>query len=356
MLNELAEEVRRKNRTLNQWEQYYGRDRLASCPTHIQFPTGTRCNLRCSFCTERGGPGAVHYQYHDLSFDDFSRIIADPQWQKALVSVGTIALYGWGEPLFNKEYEAIADSLLCSFPGIRISISTNGVLFDEGWAEKFVSHDTGDINVSLNAATPATFLRLTGSDQFRRVVDNVRALIKLRRDWGSVNPAITLSFVATTENVRELPAFVELAAGLQVDSVIVQDIMTLNERTAALSLANAPELARSMFALARDRARERGIQLAFISFETHGEEYFPSTAEMSDQAAGEPQVAPPAALQPGLPGIHHGERLSTGLPGDLERRRVPAHEEHHQQRRPSRRLRRLPPQGWLGLRGRRGTA
>jgi|GEM_PF-1200968 len=283
-------QVRKKNRTLNQWEQYYRSDALASFPTYIQFPTGTRCNLRCRFCTERDGQGVGKYEYRDLSFQQFSEIVSESQWRKALRSLATIALYGWGEPLFNRDYGQIADYLLEGFPGIGISISSNGVLFDRTWAKKFVEAASADLNFSVNAATPQTFLRLTGSKLFATVVENIGYLTALRRSKGKPSPAVTLSFVATTENVQELPLFVELAAELKVDSVIVQDVMTLNEETSRLTLANQPELARAMFQMAAERARELGVKIGFISFETHLQPYFPTTAEMcTEQATAGPK-------------------------------------------------------------------
>lgn len=294
MAKEPGAQLRRKNGILNRWEQFYLTDCLASFPTHIQFPTGTRCNLRCSFCTERSGSGAANYHYKDLSYAEFSGIVGGGQWKKALMSVGTIALYGWGEPLFNKDYGRIADYLLDGFPGLGICISSNGVLFDEAWARKFVAAASADINFSVNAASAETFRSLTGSDQFPAVIRNIDRVTRLRREKGGAKPSVTLSFVATTENVHELSAFVELAARLQVDSVIVQDIMTLNEDTSRMSLANRPRLARSMFQKAREQARLSGVRIAFVSFETHSEQYFPTTAEMRQELEPREPVAVPA--------------------------------------------------------------
>lgn len=299
MAKEPGAQVRRKNRILNQWEQYYRTDGLISFPTHIQFPTGTRCNLRCKFCTERSGAAAANYQYQDLSFEAFLGIVAGDQWSRALSSAGTIALYGWGEPLFNKDYRRIADYLLEGFPTLGISISSNGVLFDQSWAEKLVAADSADLNFSVNAASAETFLNMTGSHRFARVVENIARVTRLRREKGGAGPSVTLSFVATTENVRELPAFVRLAAELGVDSVIVQDIMTLNEETARMSLANQPQLARSMFARAQEQARQSGVRIGFISFETHAEQYFPVTSEQQ-----------PAQVSPRLPEPMAGEECA----------------------------------------------
>ena len=312
MAQELAVQVRRENRTLNRWEQYYRIDRLASFPTRMQFPTGTRCNLRCRFCTERGG--AADYQYKDLSFSEFLGIVAGGQWSKALMSVATIALYGRGEPLFSKDYRQIADYLLQGFPSIGIGISSNGVLFDQSWAEKLVGAASADLNFSVNAASAETFCGLTGCDDFATVIENIGRVTKLRRQKGGTSLSVTLSFVATTENVRELPAFVDLAARLEVDSVIVRDIMTLNEETERMSLANEPQLARAMFQMAQERAGEKGMNIRFLRFRTHRERYFPNSSETRLQV---PSLLPePVSDEEATPSPY---RLRTDCFGPWER-------------------------------------
>lgn len=279
MTTDLSQGIRTSNRTLNQWEQFYRQESLASYPTHIQFPTGTRCNLKCRFCTEREGTAGEAYEYHDLDYEQFLSIVRLPGWDRALHSISTIALYGWGEPLFNRDYARIFEYLAEHYPRLGITISTNGVLFDRHWSERFIALPNADINVSVNAATRETYRWLMGSDQFERVTENLRTLTGLRREANRRAPAVTLSYVATTANIRELPLFVDLAADLGVDSVVVQDIMSLSGEAQRLSLACQPQLARQMFAAARDRAKAREMRLSFVSFETHAENYFPTTVD-----------------------------------------------------------------------------
>ncbi len=306
MTRDINRDVRTKNKTLNQWEQFFNKHSLASYPTHIQFPTGTRCNLKCRFCTEREGAAGEAYGYKDLSYEEFLSTVRLPGWNQALHSISTIALYGWGEPLFNPDYSRIFDYLAEHYPWLGISISTNGVLFDKSWSERFMSLTNADINVSINAATGGTYKWLMGNDQFDRVVNNMRILGELRRASKERSPTVTFSYVVTTANIRELPQFIDLAADLNVDTVVVQDIMSLSEEAMRLSLANQPYLARQMFAAASARAKARRTRLSFVSFETHSENYFPTTAEAGNfdacpdsgsYAATESPVPSPYRLQ-----------------------------------------------------------
>jgi len=83
--------------------------------------------------------------------------------------------------------------------------------------------------VSLDGATAATYEEVRhGTDmrpragQFDRVVANLRGLVAARD--GRARPRIQLVFVAMRRNVRELPALVELAADVGVDSIWVQNL------------------------------------------------------------------------------------------------------------------------------------
>ncbi|MGQ3685409.1 MAG: SPASM domain-containing protein [Candidatus Loosdrechtia sp.] len=277
IINDIHRLVREKNRTLNQWEQYYRKDSLESFPQCIQFPTGTRCNIKCRFCTGRDGENTKSYK--DLSLVEFRLIVDNKGWEGAFKRCETVALYGWGEPLFNQDYEKIFDYIADNFSGLGISICTNGILFNQKWSEKIIAINNSEVNFSVNAATKETFRKITGSNQFERVITNIRELTDLRERHKTKNPHISLSYVATTENIRELPQFVNLSANLKADSVLVQDIMMLTEDTKRLSLTNEPELACEIFRLAEEQAKKRRI--SFLSYVTHQVDYFSKSPELT---------------------------------------------------------------------------
>lgn len=268
--------IRVKNRTLNQWEQYYQESFLQSFPVTIQFPTGMRCNIKCNFCTDRKQGGN---NYKDISFDKFRTVIEEKGWAQVFERITSVALYGWGEPLFNPDYEKIFDYVTGNFPMLSISICTNGILFNEKWAGKITAIQGSDVNFSVNAATKETYLKLTGSNQFERVINNIRSLSELRNSKQKKNPYIALSYVATTENIRELPQFVNVAADLKADCVFVQDIMLLTKDTEQLSLMNEPDVAYKMFEAAEKQAIKRKLNIHF--FASHQVDYIQKTHEQT---------------------------------------------------------------------------
>lgn len=245
---------REQNDRLNQKERSLQKETLESYPVNVILPTGTECNNRCIFCTDRS-PGSSR-RYSNLSFEEW-RSLCQP-----LEYATTVGLYGWGEPLVNPDYERMFDHVAEHFPGIEINISTNGILMDGKWAEKFVSYGKVTVNVSLNAAYSKTYRVLSGSDRFDTITENILRLVKLRKRQAKEDPPLlVLSFVAITENIVELPDFVRLAAKLGVDKVVVQDLMLLDESLRKYSLTPFAEFAKSMFLVALQAAREAGIQL-----------------------------------------------------------------------------------------------
>jgi len=177
----------------------------------------------------------------------------------------TVNLYGWCEPLVNPDYPAIYDYVTEKYHGIELSLVTNGSLLSDHWARKLVSYEWARLTVSLNATNASTHRTLTRSDQFERVMENVRNVIDLRRAEGKNSPHISLSFVAMVQNIEQLPGFVDLAAGLGADAVVIQNLVVLRKEHEQYSLIHRPDAARRMYGEARRKAMEHGIGLSAFS-------------------------------------------------------------------------------------------
>lgn len=257
--------LRQLNRDLNQWEKHYQKRILQSMPVTVQVTTGSQCNLRCVFCTDREGKS--NQRYEDLTLEAFQNSLLEP-----LYLASEVQLYGWGEPFINRDYERIFDFVASNFPGIVIHISTNGTLLSKKWAEKLVGYDRCSVNVSIDAATRETYASLKKRDLFDQVIDNVRTLSNMRSESGKSTVFIMLSFVAMTKNIDELPCFVELASELGADYILIQDLMIIEESQAELSLTNDPERAYRAFISASQKAEERNITLS--SFVSYPVDYF----------------------------------------------------------------------------------
>jgi radical SAM protein with 4Fe4S-binding SPASM domain len=253
----VTREQRINNSRLNAYECAAQASVLQSLPVNVLLQTGTRCNFGCIFCSDRGNGHSNDCR--DMSFEQFLAH-AEP-----LARALTVNLYGWCEPLVNPDYQAIYDWVTEKCDGIGLSIVTNGSLLSDQWAKRLVSYKWGWLTVSLNATNASTHQRLTGSNHFDRVIENLQNVIALRRACGKRQPYISLSFVAMVQNIDELPAFVDLAADLGVDAVIIQNLLILRKEHEVYSLIHRQERAREMYRVARRKALERGLGVSLYS-------------------------------------------------------------------------------------------
>jgi MoaA/NifB/PqqE/SkfB family radical SAM enzyme len=240
-----------RNHKLNMAEQYEQWDFLQSRPLHVAIPTGNRCNLRCSFCTDRD----PSIEYTDLTFDQFLR------FTEPLECASLVQLYGWGEPFVNPDYERIFDYVTKHYTDARLYISTNGVLLTDRWIDKILAYGKCLINVSLNAATRETYARITQADLFRHVIDNVDNLMGAIDEREDTDLVISLSFVAIKPNVHELPRFIALSDELGIRYVIFQDLNILEDHHRGLFVGENEAETHQLFLAAVELAQQRGIYL-----------------------------------------------------------------------------------------------
>ena len=245
--------ARARNYKLNQSEKREFKEILMSKPTTLILPTGSRCNMKCIFCTDRSL--TTRYQYRDLSFNEFLRFTEPLQYAKS------VGLYGWGEPLVNPHYALIFDYVTSEHYSIEVHVVTNGVLLNEKWIHRLANYEWSSVTVSVNAANRSTYQQLAGMDAFQNVIHNIRHLVQIRAANGKQNPVLILSFVTLVHNIKELPAFVDLAADLGSDAILIQDFKILERGQESHSLFNSPSLATECYLRAKERSEERGISL-----------------------------------------------------------------------------------------------
>ena len=254
-------EQRIGNYRLNAYECAAQATVLRSFPVNVLLHTGTSCNFRCIFCTDRSN--GQNDEAGDLSFEQFLAHTAP--LSKAL----TVNLYGWCEPLVNPDYPGMYDYVTKKHDGIVLSIVTNGSLLSDRWARKLVSYKWARLAVSLNATKASTHRTLSGSDQFEHIIGNLRKVIELRRAEDGNSPHISLSFVAMARNIEELPGFVELAADLGADAVVIQNLIILRKEHEQYSLTHRQDVARRMYRTAKTKALERGIGFSAFSLASY---------------------------------------------------------------------------------------
>ena len=197
-----------------------GRDRILQIaadetplpsPVEVYFEVANRCNSLCATCPLTFSPQEDARQ---LSLDEF-RALADqfPDLRRAVMQ-------GIGEPLLNRDLAGMIGHLKAR--GVYVVFNTNATLLTRRRQVELIESGLDELRVSIDGATPETYLKVRGIPAFDRVVANLAEMVCTRRELGATTPRLSFWVTGLRENLAELPGVVELAARVGVDEVYLQ--------------------------------------------------------------------------------------------------------------------------------------
>lgn len=183
-------------------------------PWHLTIYPTDRCTLKCKMCLHSSRNQELDNDFvypvrKDMTLDMFRKIL------ERFKKVTSIDFAGIGEPFLNKDLLKMVE--YATSRKMKVEIVTNGTLIDR-FSEKIINSKIKGISVSLNAINPQEYSNLTGVPQriFDLVMNNVSDLVR-KRNLGSSNLRLGLSFVTTKSNVKQIPEMVRIARSLKVD-------------------------------------------------------------------------------------------------------------------------------------------
>ncbi len=283
-----------ENAALAECAHAAGQTCLASLPRILTIESTSICNLRCVMC-----PHAIN------AVDRPKHIAADvvDSLKNAMAVAQQAQLHGIGEPLASPSFWRALDSG-AFHPDSELSVNTNLTLLnDRRLAQLLAVEARLVLNISLDAATEATYRRIRGAD-FTEVLDNIARLRAARGE--RTNPTLYMNMTLMHANIEEAPAFVELAHRLGVDGVWLWQLNRWPDRTMAQyridrdgwhfdyaeqGLWNYPMLSDSCLRAAKQRAVELGMPLYLDNLKAV---FFDAPAE---QPPAEAAPAPPPAAE-----------------------------------------------------------
>lgn len=223
-------------------------------PLFLQIEPTILCNLECAFCINPFLPRART----SLSLERFQQILDQ------VPSVAKISLVGIGESFMNKELWAIVR--LAKARGITIGTTSNGTILTDHIFQEIFESGLDWLNFSLDGATKATYERMRPGAVFEKVLANVGQVAAEARRRG--RPPLAVWFLATRENIAELPLMVPLVKDLGIDRLSTQGVHYWGDAGwhARAQAANAiPEIREVLRDTAR-RAGAAGVQFQAVNF------------------------------------------------------------------------------------------
>jgi MoaA/NifB/PqqE/SkfB family radical SAM enzyme len=169
--------------------------RVPSKPLTMLLLVNRGCNLRCSFCDLWDKP-------EELAFDKAVALLDEA----VAIGTRTLVITG-GEPfLYKRLFDLVGEA---KARGMGVNITTNGTLIEKRW-EALVSSGVDSVSVSIDG-TSSTHDHLRGQEGCHK--RTLKGLTRLKED-GRVG--LSIYFVVTRENVRELPEVFALSQSLDI--------------------------------------------------------------------------------------------------------------------------------------------
>ena len=186
-------------------------------PVCLYLEVTNRCNLLCTTCPrtyEELEPPA------DMSWELFKSIVDQvPDLARAV-------LHGVGEPMLVANLPRMVRYL--KDRGIYVLFNTNGTILSERNGRALIAAELDELRVSLDASNRESFKAIRGRDYFNRIIRNVRAFRALQEREGHTKPQVSAWLTGLKETVKELPAFVKLAAEIGIKGVYLPRLVVVD--------------------------------------------------------------------------------------------------------------------------------
>jgi len=222
-------------------------------PSGITLNPITQCAGRCIHClswAQREKPGRLRDEWLDALRKHFRD------------GPGVAWCVDYATDFFHaaKHRPELIDLLVANG---NTAVNTEGQHVTEEQLRHLLRGKVRSIGFSCDAATEATYARVRkGLGKLNTVLESARMALRVRREMGlepGGKPWIALSFVVMQANVREVVAFVELAAKTGVDAVWFNQLWVCSAAMVAQSMMFDAAVWREQLERARARGRELGV-------------------------------------------------------------------------------------------------
>lgn len=112
-------------------------------------------------------------------------------------------------PHFKRYLELVASARIET-----TELITNGQLLDEGISEALIQSRLSILCISIDGATSETYEYIRKGARFDKLLENIRALNRLKNSMDSEYPSLLIQYVLMRSNIEELTSAVNLAKEL----------------------------------------------------------------------------------------------------------------------------------------------
>jgi radical SAM protein with 4Fe4S-binding SPASM domain len=235
-------------------EKYSPPDSPVTIPKKLLYSPTTQCNLNCIHCVSAHTRKSVH-----RAGDDIKSSIREWAAQGKI----SLLISDYSGDLLWADHRIPGELDFVIGLDVPFQVSTNGVHLDEERATKLLKSRMVSLNISLDAATNATFKRVRkGAPDLDVVISNIRQFVELKDIVTPLWPGlVTLSFALMKSNLHELVAFVKLADRLGIRAIVTEQVQCYTDDMVSESLWFDKERFNTVREQAFAVAVEKGITL-----------------------------------------------------------------------------------------------
>jgi radical SAM protein with 4Fe4S-binding SPASM domain len=207
-------EQRKQNQELNITEHKTRVTTLRSLPLVLFMELTQNCNLRCPMC-RFGSKYTIDWNMPESIF----RQLAEELFPYAHI----VDLRGWGESTMLPNFgRFVADALAYR---VHLRLVTNGQVNRRAvWDIMMRAHSS--ISISCDSADPRLFERLRAGGSVARLINTTRSIVEARERHCAPREAVKFLTTVSRDNLHDLVNIVELAASLDVGTVILHPLVT----------------------------------------------------------------------------------------------------------------------------------
>jgi len=167
-------------------------------PSKIHIIFTSKCNLDCNFCYV--GKNLNQPEPNKLGLDEWDKIVNKS-------SPLSVFIFSGGEPFANRDIYPVVNKFLDKKR--LVSITTNGTIINLDKLRPLVQKNLFFIMISVHGLekTHDEIVRRPGS--FKKLVDNIKAIDKLKKELGVEKPLISIKSVISPDNYKEIPQLIE---------------------------------------------------------------------------------------------------------------------------------------------------
>ena len=196
------------NYLLVEYQMGRGHGLMLGRPYWLAVDPTNFCQLQCPFCPTGAGRGVRDKAV--LTLAHFERFL-----DRVGPYVVHIDMMNWGEPTLNKELPGMISA--AKRHGIEVKVDSNLNDLSEAMAEGLVRSGLDVLSVSIDGASQETYEKYRVNGKLDSVLDNVRRMVKKKKELGSQTPLLIWQFLVFKHNEHEVELAQKMALELGMD-------------------------------------------------------------------------------------------------------------------------------------------